>query len=286
MMLLTSMMERPLDSGYAAAAARRTEQGLPAQTSLRSARLWAATVGLGLVLGIGGAALNTSASANSAARSGLAAQIEQARAVTDDRTERVQALRGEVSALQAQLPGGADASVSPLEVPAGAVAVQGPGFVITLDDAPTSAVRGEGLDPRDVVQSQGTVLAVDIQTVVNGLWQAGAEAVSINGQRLTSTSAIRFAGQAILVDYRPLARPYVITTIGDPGRLPVAFADGPAGTYAATLRGTYGIVVKTAMADSVELPAAATLITRYAVSLDSVGDTGPAGSPQEPESSP
>ena len=36
--------------------------------------------------------------------------------------------------------------------------------------------------------------------LVNGLWQAGAEAISINGQRLTSTSAIRFAGQAILVD--------------------------------------------------------------------------------------
>ena len=47
------------------------------------------------------------------------------------------------------------------------------------------------------------MIAQDLQIVVNGLWDAGAEAISVNGQRLTSKSAIRFAGQAILVNYRP-----------------------------------------------------------------------------------
>ena len=286
MTLLTSMMERPLDPGYAAAAARRQAEGRPAQTSLRSVRLAAATVALGLVIGIGGSALRTSASANSAARSGLVGQIEDARAVTDGRTQQVQELRVAVSGLQAGLAGGADAQLPLLEAAAGAVAVQGPGFVVTLDDAPTSAVRGQGLDPRDLEQSQGTVMAVDVQTLVNGLWQAGAEAISINGQRLTSTSAIRFAGQAILVDFRPLARPYVISAIGDSSRLPANFADGPAGTYAATLVSTYGIVVKTEVADQLDLPAANTLTTRHAQAVADIGDTGSASSPQESERSP
>ena len=50
------------------------------------------------------------------------------------------------------------------------------------------------------------MIARDLQIVVNGLWASGAEAVSVNGQRLTSKAAIRFAGQAILVNYRPLTR--------------------------------------------------------------------------------
>ena len=67
---------------------------------------------------------------------------------------------------------------------------------------------------------QGRVIAKDLQFVTNALWESGAEAVSINGKRLTSTSAIRFAGSAIIVDFRPLTRPYVITALGDPQALP------------------------------------------------------------------
>ena len=82
------------------------------------------------------------------------------------------------------------------------------------------------------------MLAKDLQFVTNALWGSGAEAVSINGKRLTSTSAIRFAGSALIVDYRPLTRPYVITALGDPKRFPAAFADGAGGTYLSTLRST------------------------------------------------
>ena len=45
----------------------------------------------------------------------------------------------------------------------------------------------------------------DLQVIVNGLWAAGAEAIAVNGQRLTACSAIRSAGEAILVDFRPLS---------------------------------------------------------------------------------
>ena len=116
------------------------------------------------------------------------------------------------------------------------------------------------------------MLAKDLQYVTNALWESGAEAVSINGKRLTSTSAIRFAGSALVVDYRPLTRPYVITALGDPKRFPAAFADGAGGTYLSTLRSTFGIRVDTEVSDDLTVPAAVGLTTRYARS----GDTGDA----------
>jgi uncharacterized protein YlxW (UPF0749 family) len=59
----------------------------------------------------------------------------------------------------------------------------------------------------------------DIQTVVNGLWAAGAEAVAIDGERLTSTSAVRCAGNTLLLHGTVHSPPYVVTAVGDPGRL-------------------------------------------------------------------
>ncbi len=61
------------------------------------------------------------------------------------------------------------------------------------------------------ISDDGRVRDVDVQTVVNGLWAAGAEGIAVNGQRLTSLSTIRHAGDAIVVDLRQLARPYTIT---------------------------------------------------------------------------
>ena len=152
----------------------------------------------------------------------------------------------------------------------GAIPLQGPGFTLTLDDAP-----GAGAD--DAVEGaeeaeQGRVIAKDLRFVTNALWEAGAEAVSINGQRLTATSAIRFAGSALVVDYRPLTRPYVITALGDPKSFPATFADGPGGTYLSTLRSTFGIRVDTEVSDDLTVPGAVGLTTRYARS----GDTGDA----------
>ena len=131
--------------------------------------------------------------------------------------------------------------------------LQGPGFILTLDDAP--GLRGRrGRRGRRRGRSRAGCIAKDLQYVTNALWEAGAEAVSINGKRLTSTSAIRFAGSAIIVDYRPLTRPYVITALGDPQRFPAAFADGAGGTYLSTLRSTFGVRVDTEVSDDLTVP--------------------------------
>jgi uncharacterized protein YlxW (UPF0749 family) len=106
--------------------------------------------------------------------------------------------------------------------------------------------------------------------------------VSINGKRLTATSAIRFAGSALVVDYRPLTRPYVITALGDPQRFPAAFADGAGGTYLSTLRNTFGIRVDTKVSDDLTVPAAVGLTTRFARSGDTGGATASPGSTPSP----
>ena len=65
--------------------------------------------------------------------------------------------------------------------------------------------------------------------------------MSINGQRLTSRSSIRFAGDAILVDFRPLSPPYVITAIGDGRELQTGFASSASGAYLKSLGDNYSI---------------------------------------------
>ena len=95
----------------------------------------------------------------------------------------------------------------------GLAKVTGNGVVVRLADAPPQ------IDPVTGKQSDdnpGLVLDRDLQDIANGLWRSGAEAIAINGQRLSSTSTIRAAGGAILVDFRPVTSPYEVSAIGPP----------------------------------------------------------------------
>jgi uncharacterized protein YlxW (UPF0749 family) len=274
MTLLTSMLQRPLDPSYAAAADRREAQGRPRSTSLRSPLLVIATVLIGLIVGVASYNLTTANKPRSQARADLIGQIQDRRSAVDAMTAQATTLQGQLTDLENERLGN-DALANrtrELATEVGAVPMHGPGFTLTLDDAPTS-----GSD--DAAESggqadQGKVLAKDLQYVTNALWESGAEAVSINGKRLTATSAIRFAGSALVVDYRPLTRPYVVTALGDPKRFPAAFADGAGGTYLSTLRSTFGIRVDTEVSGDLTVPGAVGLTTRYARS----GDTGDATS--------
>lgn len=98
-----------------------------------------------------------------------------------------------------------------LELISGASAVTGPGIVVTVDDAP------------DATTAQGRVLDGDLTRLVNGLWQAGAEAIAVNGRRLTVLTPIRSAGAAITVDYVSLSPPYRVEVIGNPDTLQARF---------------------------------------------------------------
>ncbi len=270
MTLLTSMLERPLDPGYVAAAERRDRAGLPRATSLSSPRLVLFVVLVGVLVGIAAVQLRGGETDRQRTKSSLIERIEQEQEVAATRAAEAGALRAEIAALDADTLRAVSATlaadVERLSLVAGAVPVRGPAFVVTVDDAPTTADDATGPDPRaDSASTDGKVIARDLQILTNSLWEAGAEAVSINGQRLTTTASIRFAGEAILVDYRPLKRPYVLTAIGDPGRLPARFADGNGGTYLSTLKSSFGIRAATTVRKEVTIPASATLRTRAAV---------------------
>ena len=273
MTLITSMLERPLDPGYAAAAERRERAGLSRSTSLRSPRLVVFLVVIGALVGIAAMQLRGSETTKQRTKSSLIERIERQQTAVDAQAAQAGALRSEIAALDAETLRDVSEEladeVERLSLVAGAVPVRGPGFVVTVDDAPSSSDEGTNSDPRgDNGSTDGKVIARDLQLLTNSLWEAGAEAVSVNGQRLTTTAAIRFAGEAILVDYRPLKRPYVITAIGDPGDLPATFADGSGGTYLSTLKNSFGIRVSTVVRREVTIPASATLGTRSATPTD------------------
>ncbi len=283
MTLLTTMLERPLDPGYAAAADRREAAGEPRATSLRSPRLAAAAVLIGLVVGVASYNLTAASSPRAKARADLVSQIEERRTQVDQLAATAAALQAEVSAAEADQLGNDTMAARNRELATtvGALPLEGPGFTLTLDDAPGASADESEAASDEVME--GRVFAKDLQFVTNAMWQAGAEAISINGKRLTSTSAIRFAGSAIIVDFRPLTRPYVVTALGDPQRFPAAFADGPGGSYLSTLRSSFGVRVDTEVRDDLTVPAAVGLMTRYAKTGDTEdARTSPTNTPPTP----
>lgn len=134
-----------------------------------------------------------------------------------------------------------------LEEASGATAVSGPGIVVGLTDAQAT---GE-----DTGQADTRIQDVDIQSVVNALWIAGAEAIAVNGQRLVATTAIRNAGRAVLVNYRVLTSPYRIAAIGNASQLTNRFSRSQ---IARRFRGwvdIYGLGFDVSTVERMELPA-------------------------------
>ena len=272
MSLLNEVMNHPLDPGYAAAARRRAGEVKP------TAGLVAVVVTL-LVAALAGLAttravveLRRPAPEGVADRRALEAQI-QARTEQADRlqqsNDRLQdeLTKAQAAGLSRTDAGDLVAELERLQMATAQVAVTGPGLEITMDDAETAVVAPAG-DPRSVSADAGRVLDRDLQILVNGLWAAGAEAVAINRQRLGPLSAIRSAGQAVLVDYRPLTRPYVVQAVGDASRLQSGLARDQAGPYLQALRDNEGIQVWM-RATTMTVPAAAGVDLRRASPLPS-----------------
>jgi hypothetical protein len=113
-------------------------------------------------------------------------------------------------------------------------------------------------------EDNGRLRDRDLQSLVNGLWAAGAEAVAVDGQRLAPTTTIRAAGEAILVDLRPVQSPYTIEAIGNPGTLLPRFADSDAARRYQSYTGLYGIQFTVQRAAELRLRAATGPELRYA----------------------
>lgn len=259
MALIAELREGSLEPGYAAASARRVAEGQPAHTGARTPLVVIVAVVVGFVMVASALAWRSATSVVDGARADLMGQIVARQESGDALAERIRQLEADVAAARADALGEAGQSgvlsqLAFLQSVTGVVAVTGPGLTVTLDD---SAVAVNGSDPGRGASGfeEGRVSAADLQIVTNGLWAAGAEALSINGQRLTTRSAIRFAGQAILVDFRPLVRPYVISAIGDSKALQASFGSSATGSYLKSLEDNYGIPVAISRSSSLTCPA-------------------------------
>lgn len=126
----------------------------------------------------------------------------------------VTALNQEVAALLSAAAEG-DTSADPrVELAAGRVPVAGPGITVELWDAPTPAQIPDGLRADSYLVHQQ-----DIESVMNGLWAGGAEAMTVQGHRITAMTSVRCVGNVLLIDGAIYSPPYVIAAIGDPVRL-------------------------------------------------------------------
>lgn len=165
----------------------------------------AAAVGLIAVLAVISARI--SETERLATRAELVSRVLSASDAVDALQQEVSDQSAQVDRLRADLLAAGDGSresgeLARLAEEAGTTALVGPGLTVTMDDAPDA-------EPG----SLNRVLDRDLQAIVNELWRAGAQGIAINDQRLVETSAIRGAGDAILVNYHPLTRPYVISAV-------------------------------------------------------------------------
>lgn len=144
-------------------------------------------------------------------------------AIRDGMAARVRELQGRAAVSDDDVAAVLD-DLAELEDPAGLVARQGPGVVVTLTDAPRDASGRypSGASPGDLVVHQQ-----DVQSVLNAVWAGGAEAVAMQDQRIVATSAPRCIGNTLLLHGRTYSPPYVITALGDPARLEAALAAEP-----------------------------------------------------------
>ncbi|MFE2293144.1 DUF881 domain-containing protein [Streptomyces sp. NPDC059452] len=267
MSLLNNVMDHSLDEGYAEASARRKADGsagLP-RTLKSKLGLAAGLVVAALVVTLGAAEAQVSAPVVAKEREELIDRINAETRAADTLESDVDELRRDVSERQRKAleqHGGDQGELVALL--SGATPVEGPGVKLVVDDAKNTDQGGGGPRESSSFADTGRVRDRDMQRVVNGLWESGAEAIAINGQRLTALSAIRAAGDAILVDNRPLVPPYTVLAVGDGKKLAAAFRDSADGQYLNALKESFDI--RTSLSDQAEvrLPAAPSLIVRTA----------------------
>ena len=131
------------------------------------------------------------------------------------------------------------------EMAAGFTTVRGPGIILTLNDSQRALQAGD--DPNYLLVHDD-----DLLRITNELKASGAEAISINNERLITTSEIRCVGTTILVNTKKISPPFVIAATGDPQNLEKGI----------TMRGGYlealkfsGIQIQLQKVDQIEIPA-------------------------------
>ena len=133
---------------------------------------------------------------------------------------------------------------------AGRRAAVGPGLTVTLTDASPTGALPSWATPNDLVIHQQ-----DLQAVINALWVGGAEAMTLQGERVIATSAFRCVGNVLLLHGRHFSPPYVVQAIGDPTALEAALLADPQVQVYLDYVEAVGLGWKVATSDDLLLPA-------------------------------
>lgn len=246
--LLERITAQSLDEDYRVVASQRREGTYRPPDPRRSWLIAAVVVAVfGMMVSTAAVQTSRNAEVDDASRATLIERIDAQREQVADQQEQIARLRAGnvdedrrarrlVDSVQAE-----QGRLQRLQVHTGFVPVRGGGVRVTVDDA-------EGSDPNGIVKDY------DLALLANALWSAGAEAVTINGQRLTPMSAIRTSGPAIEVNGVGIAPPYTVLAVGDPGRLEANFYDTSSGLAFADLTRTYGMSFTMENAEELTLP--------------------------------
>ena len=255
MSLLNSLLANPLDAGYEHFHADRGSR--PASV-IGTIGVFAVAVALGFASIVATSSLRAPASD---VKSDLKAQASE-------RTNAVEALNNDVQSLgraieQYSGTGPTAASNPAQDLVTATTPVVGPGITVTLTDR-----GGPG-------KGSGAVRDQDLAMVVNALWAAGADAVSINGQRVGPDTFVRTAGSVILVNVTPVSSPYEVSAIGDANALSVALVRGATGDYLSAAQSVTGMTVSSKVSDHLQMEALTLTDSRYATP---VGESNEGGS--------
>jgi uncharacterized protein YlxW (UPF0749 family) len=196
-------------------------------------------------------------------RTPLLETATELQAEQDELKNRILQLRSGIQAVEGQGAGSADLvrqlneQLEEARIAAGLIPLTGTGLVLRLEDSQMPVSQGAS-------DADYLVGARDIRTIVEELWLAGAEAIAINGERVTPTTAIIDIGSTLLVNSAYLAPPYQVTAIG-PTDLYEALSRAPGFIDFVRARGQgFGIGLSFAEPASVDMPAfAGTVTLRY-----------------------
>ena len=202
-------------------------------------------------------------------RTPLVGTANQLQAQQDELKQRILDLRAQIQGVENQGAGSADlvrqlnTELEQARIAAGLIALTGTGIVIQLEDSKEPV-------PPDGSESDYLTGSRDIRVVVEALWGAGAEAVAVNGERITLTSAIIDVGTSLLVNSAYLAPPYQVTALGGPDLYDRLSSSPGFVEFVRQRSERFGIRVSLAEPASVDIPAfVGTVTLRYSRPLAS-----------------
>jgi uncharacterized protein YlxW (UPF0749 family) len=259
MPLLALITQRSLDADYEHVAARRRASGAEESPAHPLPRRTAAVVLLvfGLLVTVAAVQTSRNASVNDASRASLIEQVNLRRASLADLQRQLSREQGRGLTLRSRLTTlstsarAVQARVQRLEGRTGFGAVRGPGIQATVANAPDTA--GSEL-----------VRDSDLALLTDALWAAGAEAISVNGVRLTALGGFRNVGATVLLNSQPLNPPYVLSVVGDPDTLPANLLSSSVGGQWYALKDSLGLRFDVKDGGTMTLPAARPQPLRHA----------------------